>query len=208
VGCVRESCGGRFLCRRRSRARPFQSSGVQGDHPAGRPPWRAPVSPNIAPPLVDRDWACPLGPRGADPRRGRGGGGRGPSTISNTPRPGAVGGADVVRAGAFSARTSRFSPDLPEISIDLNLSDQVIDLVAGGFDLALRIAALSDSSTIARHLCQVRRLLVGAPSYFASRERPSHPRELSRHACLGYSYLPSGDSWRFIGSAGEDTPSP
>src|SRR5215813_4564030 len=91
----------------------------------------------------------------------------------------------------------------PEISVDLNLSDQAIDLVAGGFDLALRIAALPDSSMIARRLCQVRRLLVGAPSYFASRGRPSHPRELSGHACLGYSYLPSGDSWRFVGPTGE-----
>jgi len=43
----------------------------------------------------------------------------------------------------------------------------------------------------------VRRLLVGASSYFASRGRPSHPRELSRHACLGYSY-------RLIAPAGEE----
>ena len=92
----------------------------------------------------------------------------------------------------------------PEVSIDLHLSDQVIDLVGGGFDLALRIAALPDSSMMARRLCQVRRLPVGAPSYFASRGRPSHPRELSGHACLGYSYLPSGDSWRFVGPAGEE----
>ena len=98
-------------------------------------------------------------------------------------------------------------PDLlnayPEISIDLHLSDQVIDLVGGGFDLALRIAALSDSSIVARRLCQVRRLLVGAPRYFANRGRPRHPSELSTHACLAYSYLPSGDTWRFIGPGGD-----
>ena len=92
----------------------------------------------------------------------------------------------------------------PEVSIDLHLSDQVVDMIGGGFDLALRIAALSDSSMIARRLCEVRRLLVGAPSYFASRGRPSHPHDLSEHACLGYSYLPSGDSWLFIGPAGEE----
>ena len=91
----------------------------------------------------------------------------------------------------------------PEISIDLHLSDQTIELVGGGFDMALRIAALSDSSMVARRLCQVRRLLVGAPDYFASRGRPLHPRDLARHACLGYSYLPSGDNWQFIGPAGE-----
>lgn len=91
----------------------------------------------------------------------------------------------------------------PEISIDLHLSDEIIDLVGGGFDLALRIAVLSDSSMIARRLCQVRRVLVGAPSYFASRGRPSHPRELSGHSCLGYSYLPTGENWQFVGPAGE-----
>ena len=92
----------------------------------------------------------------------------------------------------------------PEISIDLHLSDQTIELVGGGFDLALRIAALSDSSMVARRLCQVRRLLVGAPDYFAGRGRPSHPRDLAGHGCLGYSYLPSGDNWQFIGPAGKE----
>ena len=50
----------------------------------------------------------------------------------------------------------------------------------------------------------MRRLLVGAPGYFAGRGRPSHPRELGAHVCLGYSYLPSGDRWRFVGPAGEE----
>jgi len=92
----------------------------------------------------------------------------------------------------------------PEISVELHLSDQVIDLIGGGFDLALRIAALSDSSMVARRLCPVARLLVGTPEYFAKRGRPLHPRELSDHAYLGYSYLPSGDSVRFTGPAGEE----
>jgi DNA-binding transcriptional LysR family regulator len=97
-----------------------------------------------------------------------------------------------------------FLAEYPAISIDLHLSDEVVDLVGGGFDLGLRIAALSDSSLVARRLCRVRRLLVGAPHYFAQSGRPAHPRELSRHACLGYSYLPSGDTWRFVGPSGEE----
>jgi DNA-binding transcriptional LysR family regulator len=92
----------------------------------------------------------------------------------------------------------------PELSVDLHLGDEQVDLVGGGFDLALRIAALSDSSLRARRLCRVRRLLVGAPSYFARRGRPVHPRDLAGHACLGYAYLPSADRWRFIHASGEE----
>jgi DNA-binding transcriptional LysR family regulator len=91
----------------------------------------------------------------------------------------------------------------PEISIELHLSDEILDLIGGGFDLALRIAALSDSSMLVRRLCEVRRPRVGAPQYFVRHGRPSHPRELSQHACLGYSYLPSRDRWEFAGPDGE-----
>jgi DNA-binding transcriptional LysR family regulator len=99
-------------------------------------------------------------------------------------------------------------PDLlsayPQVSIDLHLGDEQVDLVGGGFDLALRIAALADSSLRARRVCQIRRLLVGAPAYFARRGRPAHPRDLEGHACLGYAYLPTPDRWRFVHASGEE----
>ncbi|MBV1800100.1 LysR family transcriptional regulator [Siccirubricoccus sp. G192] len=92
----------------------------------------------------------------------------------------------------------------PEVSVDLHLGDEQVDLVGGGFDLALRIAALADSSLRARRLCRIRRLLVGAPAYFARRGRPGQPQDLAGHACLGYAYLPSPDRWRFIHASGEE----
>jgi DNA-binding transcriptional LysR family regulator len=99
-------------------------------------------------------------------------------------------------------------PDLlsayPQVSVDLHLGDEQVDLVGGGFDLALRIAALADSSLRARRVCQIRRLLVGAPAYFERRGRPTHPRDLEGHACLGYAYLPTPDRWRFVHASGEE----
>ena len=92
----------------------------------------------------------------------------------------------------------------PEVTIDLHLGDEIVDLVGAGFDVALRIAALRDSSLIARRLCQVRRLVVGAPAYFDRRGRPAHPADLANHDCLGYAYLPSPEAWHFVRVGGEE----
>jgi DNA-binding transcriptional LysR family regulator len=92
----------------------------------------------------------------------------------------------------------------PDVSIDLQLDDRMVDLVAGGIDVALRIADLPDSSLIARRLCPVQRWVVGTPDYFARRGMPLRPRDLETHACLGYSYLASGETWRFKDANGTE----
>ena len=97
-----------------------------------------------------------------------------------------------------------FLASYPEVMIDLHLGDGIVDLVGGGFEMALRIAALPDSTLIARRLCQVRRLVVGAPAYFDRRGRPTHPSELANHDCLGYAYLPSPEVWRLTHVGGDE----
>jgi DNA-binding transcriptional LysR family regulator len=94
----------------------------------------------------------------------------------------------------------------PEIVVDLHLDDAVVDLVAGGFDAALRIGALQDSSLRSRRLRAIPRAVVAAPAYLARAGTPAAPRELKDHACLAYAYLPTGADWRFVGpDGGEET---
>lgn len=90
-----------------------------------------------------------------------------------------------------------FMAAYPEIALDVHFSDATTDIVGEGFDLALRISALADSSLLARRLCGVRVLLVGAPGYFVAHGRPMHPRELATHYALSYVYARSGGAWRF-----------
>jgi DNA-binding transcriptional LysR family regulator len=85
----------------------------------------------------------------------------------------------------------------PEITLDLALSDRRVDLVADGFDLALRIARLEDSSLLARRLCTVRILLVASPAYLDARGRPSHPAQLADHSAFAYTGSGVRGVWRF-----------
>lgn len=107
-------------------------------------------------------------------------------------------------AAPMSFGVSRLAPLLPEfmqthpdVELDIQLSDQMVDLVAERFDMALRISTLADSSLRARQLCQVRILLVGSPAYFEAHGRPTHPRDLVQHRGFQYSYTRSGNTWRF-----------
>ncbi len=91
----------------------------------------------------------------------------------------------------------------PEVSVDLHLSDAMVDVIGEGFDAALRIAALPDSSLIARRLCAVKPHLVAAPAYLKAHGMPSHPLHLAERACLGYAYLATPGTWRFTHKDGD-----
>lgn len=84
----------------------------------------------------------------------------------------------------------------PKVEVDLNLSDRFVDLVEEGFDLAIRIGYLPDSSLTARKLGETRRVVAAAPSYLERHGRPERPEDLRNHNCLIYS-LTNGGGWGF-----------
>ncbi|GAA5232549.1 LysR family transcriptional regulator [Verticiella sediminum] len=80
----------------------------------------------------------------------------------------------------------RFMQMHPHVEVTLDLSDRHIDLIAEGYDMALRGGILADSSLVARRLALVCMEVVAAPSYLAQRPAPGHPDELGQHECLLY----------------------
>jgi len=96
-----------------------------------------------------------------------------------------------------------FLAQYPDVTIDLHLSDAMVDLIGEGFDAGLRIARLPDSSLIARRLCAAPRYTVAAPSYLKQYGRPTHPMHLAQHRCFAYTYLSTPDVWHYTNAAGE-----
>lgn len=86
----------------------------------------------------------------------------------------------------------------PDVSIRTHLSDRRVDLVGEGFDLAIRIGALTDPALIAKKLCPGRRVVCASPAYLKKHGVPKHPADLKNHNCLSYTNLAEGKSWPFI----------
>lgn len=92
-----------------------------------------------------------------------------------------------------------FLKQYPDIEIDMNLSDTIVDLVQGGFDVAIRNAAVQDSTLIARKLTVDNRVLCAAPEYVMTHGKPQNPAELAHHRCVT---LPGLDTWVFKATKG------
>jgi DNA-binding transcriptional LysR family regulator len=85
----------------------------------------------------------------------------------------------------------------PRVELDVSLEDRTVDLVGGGYDLAVRIGSLADSSLIARRIAPVRRVVLASPAYLAERGRPEHPRDLNGHDVVIYANAGQAEQWRF-----------
>jgi DNA-binding transcriptional LysR family regulator len=94
---------------------------------------------------------------------------------------------------------TEFSRLYPAVSFDLGLADRYVDLMEEGWDLAIRIGQLKDSSLVARRLAACRTIVCAAPAYLKQHGIPQTPDDLARHNCLAYT-LPSAigaNRWTF-----------
>lgn len=85
----------------------------------------------------------------------------------------------------------------PDTSVDLSLSDDIVNLLANQTDIAIRVGNLPDSALMARKLGQSRRVLVAAPAYLQRMGAPETPSDLQRHNCIGFNFRPSRAGWPF-----------
>jgi DNA-binding transcriptional LysR family regulator len=88
-----------------------------------------------------------------------------------------------------------YAKKYPRVSVELSLTDRVVDLVEEGFDLAVRVGRLADSSLISRRIGSVRIHFCASPDYLSAHGRPAAPQDLSAHDCLQYSYV---SGWDFL----------
>ena len=93
-----------------------------------------------------------------------------------------------------SAYLKRF----PEVGADLRLSDRMINLVEDGVDLAVRIGHLPDSTLVARHVGEMRRIVVASTGYLKARGEPKRPEEIAAHDTIQFGAMTASPDWRFV----------
>lgn len=91
---------------------------------------------------------------------------------------------------------AKFTKRCPEVELELVCSDRVVDLIDEGFDLAIRVGPLADSSLIARRLTSWRSLLVASRGYLKRRKKPATPGDLEAHDCIVFGTSSQQRKWR------------
>jgi DNA-binding transcriptional LysR family regulator len=91
----------------------------------------------------------------------------------------------------------------PQIEFDLDFNDREVDLMQEGFDLAIRIGKLADSSLIARRLTAIKTVICASPTYLERMGSPQYPQDLIQHKCLVYTLIPNFEYWRLCNAEGD-----
>lgn len=97
----------------------------------------------------------------------------------------------------LSRATAEYQREQPEVGVNLALDDRTVDIVSEGFDMAIRIGQLKQSSLVARRLAPIRLVTCASPEYLQARGTPKSPQELESHECLSYAYYSEHDRWQF-----------
>ncbi len=103
----------------------------------------------------------------------------------------------------LGALLAEYQKKYPKMKIDLTLHDRQIDLIEEGYDLALRIATLKDSTLIVRKLAACHIVMCASPGYLQKNGRPKIPSDLKNHQCLLYAYSDSVRNWAFENKYGK-----
>ncbi|HMN43533.1 MAG TPA: LysR family transcriptional regulator [Povalibacter sp.] len=103
----------------------------------------------------------------------------------------------------LGAKLQAFLDRHPGVNLELNLDDRQVDLVEEGFDVAIRIAHLRDSSLVARKIVPCRQVLCASPAYLAKHGTPERPEDLLEHKIILYSFLSHAREWRLVDEQGE-----
>lgn len=99
---------------------------------------------------------------------------------------------------------AEFLTRYPAVTVDLKLDDRMVDVVEEGFDLAIRISTLKDSTLVARRLAPSRHVLCASRAYLERHGLPRTPEELSTHNCMLYTYVSQPNTWRFTAPDGNE----
>jgi DNA-binding transcriptional LysR family regulator len=102
-----------------------------------------------------------------------------------------------------SALVTAYLHRYPEVSCDLRLSDRMINLVEEGVDLAVRIGHLPDSTLVARHVGEMRRIVVASKAYLTARGEPKAPRDIAHHDTIQFGAVAAPVEWRLVEDGGE-----
>ncbi|MEM9756099.1 MAG: LysR family transcriptional regulator [Pseudomonadota bacterium] len=96
-----------------------------------------------------------------------------------------------------------FLHSYPDITVNMVLNNRYVELISEGFDLAIRVGELEDSSLRARKLCETNKRMIAAPEYFRQHGRPIKIDDLNEHKLLHYSNQASGNVWKVTAPSGE-----
>jgi len=99
----------------------------------------------------------------------------------------------------------RFCERNPGITLDITLTDRVVDLIEEGYDLAIRISRLPSSTLVSRKLASTRMRLCASESYLEKHGVPQRPADLAAHRVISYTYLATQDEWHFTGPDGAES---